>query len=284
MKFHLPNQAINPFYLSKTHMKLTQKAIVIIGGTSGIGLSAAKALEKEGANLVLVGLDDASAEDAKNQLKSNPWIICGDAREEGTANEAIAVCLAKFGDFNGLYHVAGGSGRKFGDGPLHDLTLEAWNQTLALNLTSVMLSNQAAIQCFQKLPHGGSILNLGSILAFSPSPKYFITHAYAAAKAAIEGLTLSTAAYYAPQNIRINVLAPALVESPMSMRAMTNSEIMNFSASKMPLDGGRVGQPSDLDQAAVFFLSDDSKFTTGQILHIDGGWHLTEGQYQCCTY
>jgi NAD(P)-dependent dehydrogenase (short-subunit alcohol dehydrogenase family) len=47
----------------------------------------------------------------------------------------------------------------------------------------------------------------------------------------------------------------------------------------MPLDGGRVGQPSDLDQAAVFFLSDDSKFTTGQILHIDGGWHLTEGQY-----
>jgi NAD(P)-dependent dehydrogenase (short-subunit alcohol dehydrogenase family) len=66
----------------------------------------------------------------------------------------------------------------------------------------------------------------------------------------------------------------------MSKRAMTNSEIMNFSASKMPLDGGRVGQPSDLDQAAVFFLSDDSKFTTGQILHIDGGWHLTEGQYQ----
>jgi NAD(P)-dependent dehydrogenase (short-subunit alcohol dehydrogenase family) len=261
-------------------MKLSHKAIVIIGGTSGIGLSAAKALEKEGANLVLVGLDEASAEDAKNQFKSNPWIICGDARKEGTASEAIEACLAKFGDFNGIYHVAGGSGRKFGDGPLHELTLEAWNQTLALNLTSVMLSNQAAIQAFQKLAHGGSILNLGSILAFSPSPKYFVTHAYAAAKAAIEGLTLSTAAYYAPQNIRINVLAPALVESPMSMRAMTNSEIMNFSASKMPLDGGRVGHPSDLDQAAVFFLSDDSKFTTGQILHIDGGWHLTEGQYQ----
>jgi NAD(P)-dependent dehydrogenase (short-subunit alcohol dehydrogenase family) len=142
-----------------------------------------------------------------------------------------------------------------------------------------MLSNQAAIQAFQKLAHGGSILNLGSILAFSPSPKYFVTHAYAAAKAAIEGLTVSTAAYYASQNIRINVLAPALVESPMSKRAMTDSEIMNFSSSKMPLDGGRVGQASDLDQAAVFFLSDDSKFTTGQILHIDGGWHLTEGQY-----
>jgi NAD(P)-dependent dehydrogenase (short-subunit alcohol dehydrogenase family) len=275
----IPKSSNNPIYLNKTHMKLAQKAIVIIGGTSGIGLSAAKALEKEGANLVLVGLDEASAEDAADQLKSNPWIICGDAREEGIANQAIATCLEKFGDFHGLYHVAGGSGRKFGDGPLHELTRDGWNQTLALNLTSVMLSNQAAIQAFQKLAHGGSILNLGSILAFSPSPKYFVTHAYAAAKAAIEGLTVSTAAYYASQNIRINVLAPALVESPMSKRAMTDSEIMNFSSSKMPLDGGRVGQASDLDQAAVFFLSDDSKFTTGQILHIDGGWHLTEGQY-----
>ncbi len=260
-------------------MKLAQKAIVIIGGTSGIGLSAAKALEKEGANLTLVGLDKKSCEAARKELTNKPLIICGDARQEGIAKEAIEACVEKFGDFIGLYHVAGGSGRKFGDGPLHELTLEGWNQTLALNLTSLMLSNQAAIQAFQKLNHGGSILNLGSVLAFSPSPKYFVTHAYAAAKAAIEGLTVSSAAYYASQNIRINVLAPALVESPMSQRAMTNSEIMNFSASKMPLDGGRVGQPSDLDQAAVFFLSDDSKFTTGQILHIDGGWHLTEGQY-----
>ncbi|MDG1277763.1 MAG: SDR family oxidoreductase [Algoriphagus sp.] len=260
-------------------MKLSQKAIVIIGGTSGIGLSAAKALAKEGANLVLVGIDEENCKKAKEELPGNPKIICGDARQEGIAKSAIETCVNQFGGFNGLYHVAGGSGRKFGDGPLHELTLEGWNQTLALNLTSIMLSNQAAVKAFQKLNHGGSILNLGSILAFSPSPKYFVTHAYAAAKAAVEGLTVSSAAYYASQNIRINVLAPALVESPMSKRAMTNAEIMSFSASKMPLDGGRVGQPSDLDQAAVFFLSDDSKFTTGQVLHIDGGWHLTEGQY-----
>jgi NAD(P)-dependent dehydrogenase (short-subunit alcohol dehydrogenase family) len=260
-------------------MRLVDKSIVVIGGTSGIGLSAARSLEKEGANLVLVGLDEISRKDASSQLQSNPKIICGDARQEGIAKSAIETCIDQFGDFNGLYHVAGGSGRKFGDGPLHELTFEGWNQTLALNLTSMMLSNQAAVKAFQKLNHGGSILNLGSILAFSPSPKYFVTHAYAAAKAAVEGLSVSSAAYYASQNIRINVLAPALVESPMSQRAMTNSEIMNFSASKMPLDGGRVGQPSDLDQAAVFFLSDDSKFTTGQVLHIDGGWHLTEGQY-----
>lgn len=260
-------------------MRLNNKSIVIMGGTSGIGLAASTTFAKEGANLVIVGLDVKSCNEASDALENKPEIICADACHEKVAEAAIKACIKRFGDFNGLYHVAGGSGRKFGDGPLHELSLEGWNQTLSLNLTSLMLSNQAAIQAFQQLNHGGSILNLGSVLAFSPSPKYFVTHAYAAAKAAIEGLAVSSAAYYASQNIRINVLAPALVESPMSQRAITNTEIMNFSKSKMPLDGGRVGQPSDLDQAAVFFLSDESKFTTGQILHIDGGWHLTEGQY-----
>lgn len=261
-------------------MRLKDKVIVIIGGTSGIGLSAALACHSEGAKLVIVGLDKQSSQKASSLFPNNVRVLTEDARTEGTAENAINFAIKEFGDFQGLFHVAGGSGRKYGDGPLHELSLEGWNQTISLNLTSLMLSNQAAIRAFQHLNHGGAILNLGSVLAFSPSPKYFVTHAYAAAKAAIEGLTISSAAYYASQNIRINVLAPALVESPMSQRAMTNSEIMNFSASKMPLDGGRVGQPSDLDQAAVFFLSDDSRFTTGQILHIDGGWHLTEGQYQ----
>lgn len=261
-------------------MKLQGKSIVIIGGTAGIGLAAAETFKTNGANLVLVGKDEESCEAASQIFGAPVQVLCRDARAEGTASEAIALCLKNFGDFNGIYHVAGGSGRKFGDGPMHELTLEGWNETILLNLTSLMLSNQAAIQAFLKLGHGGSVLNLGSILAFSPSPKYFVTHAYATAKAAIEGLTISSAAYYAPHNIRINVLAPALVESPMSQRAMTNQEIMGFSKSKMPLDGGRVGQPNDLNEAALFFLSDASRFTTGQILHIDGGWHLTEGQYQ----
>ncbi len=274
------NIYINIIFQYNICMKLNQKAIVIIGGTSGIGLSAAKKLNKEGASLVLVGIDEDSCEKAREELSENSIIICSDARKGDTPKLAIAACIKEFGDFNGLFHVAGGSGRKYGDGPLHELTLDGWNETISLNLTSLMLSNQAALRAFQKLNQGGSILNLGSILAFSPSPKYFVTHAYAAAKAAIEGLTISSAAYYASQNIRINVLAPALVESPMSNRAMTNSEVKSFSVSKMPLDGGRVGQPSDLDHAVVFFLSDDSKFTTGQVLHIDGGWHLTEGQYQ----
>ncbi|HYG77939.1 MAG TPA: SDR family oxidoreductase, partial [Planctomycetota bacterium] len=114
---------------------------------------------------------------------------------------------------------------------------------------------------------------------YSPSPLHFATHAYAAAKAAIIGFTKSCAAYYAPKNIRFNVLAPGLVETPMSQRAAGDATIQKFIATKQPLDGGRIGKPDDLDAAAVYFLSDQSRFVTGQVLAVDGGWSVTEGQY-----
>jgi len=174
--------------------------------------------------------------------------------------------------------VAGGSGRRFGDGPLHEVTDEAWQATLELNLTSLFYSNRAAVRQFLRQKAGGSILNLGSVVAFSPSPRYFATHAYAAAKAAIIGLTRSCAGLYAPQGIRFNVIAPGLIATPMSERAQGSSEIQQFIRSKQPLDSGRIGKPDDLDAAAVFFMSDASKFVTGQVLAVDGGWSVTEGQ------
>jgi NAD(P)-dependent dehydrogenase (short-subunit alcohol dehydrogenase family) len=176
-----------------------------------------------------------------------------------------------------LYHVAGGSGRKMGDGPLHELTLEGWNKTMELNLTSLMLSNQAAVKKFLEKKQSGTILNMGSVLGYSPSPQFFSTHAYAAAKSAIIGFTKSIAAYYAKDNIRINVIAPALVETPMAQRAAKDEVILNFIKTKQPLDGGRIGRPEDLDGLAVYFMSDLSKFTTGQVIAVDGGWTVSGG-------
>ena len=98
------------------------------------------------------------------------------------------------------------------------------------------------------------------------------------AKAAIVGFTKSIAAYYAPQNIRCNVLAPALVATPMARRAAGDATILKFIATKQPLDGGRIGQPEDCDDAAVYLLSPGAKFVTGQVLAVDGGWSVSEGQ------
>ncbi len=215
---------------------------------------------------------------AKKILGENAEALAADATHAETATNSIITCIEKFGSFDGLYHVAGGSGRKMGDGPLHELTLEGWNKTLELNLTSLMLSNKAAVKKFLELKKSGTILNMSSVLGFSPSPKYFSTHAYAASKAAIIGFSKSIAAYYAKDNIRINVLAPALVETPMAQRAANDEEILSFIKTKQPLDGGRIGKPEDTDGIAVYFMSDQSKFTTGQVIAVDGGWSLSEGQ------
>lgn len=263
-------------------MLLENKKIVIIGGTSGIGLSAARAFLESGARVVAVGLDQEGCRKARDELSSFSnvlVIIQGDATREITARTAIDECKAAFGGFDGLYHVAGGSGRAMGDGPLHELSLKGWNKTLELNLTSLMLSNRAAVQTFLDQESEGTILNMGSVLGYSPSPKYFVTHAYSAAKAAIIGYSKSIAAYYADNNIRINVLAPGLVATPMAQRAAGDTDIMKFIKTKQPLENGRIGQPDDLDGAACYFMSDQSRFTTGQVLAVDGGWEISEGQY-----
>ena len=268
-----------PRYKGMQNPWLLKKSIVIVGGTTGIGLSAAQAFLEHGAHVVVVGRNPESAEKASSLLKT-AVIVTGDASIEGTAEHAIQACIKAFGSFDGLYHVAGGSGRRFGDGPLHELSKEGWEQTMSLNLTSVMLSNQAAIRNFLKSDKSGTILNMSSVLGYSPSPKYFVTHAYAAAKAAVFGFTKSIASYYASNNIRINALAPALVETPMAQRAANDDKILSFIKTKQPLEGGRIGAPADLDGAAIYFMSDYSKFTTGQVLTVDGGWSISEGQYE----
>lgn len=258
---------------------LTGKRLVIMGGTSGMGLSAAIACIKEGARVIVTGRNEETAAAAEKQIRENGKVIITDATNEDGAINAISNCCKAYGGFDGMYHIAGGSGRKFGDGPLHELTLDGWQQTIHLNLTSLMLSNRAAINYFLENKQSGTILNMGSVLGFSPSPKYFTTHAYAAAKSAVIGFTRSIASYYAPNNIRVNVIAPALVETPMSQRAVKDRDILQFIKNKQPLDGGRTGIPEDTDGLAVFLLSDHSKFITGQVIAVDGGWSITEGQY-----
>jgi len=258
---------------------LTAKKIVVIGGTSGIGLSATRAFIREGAKVTVVGRNEDTAARVKLEFKDKVEAIAADARTPGTAVNAIDHCIRKFGGFDGLYHVAGGSGRKMGDGPLHELTLDGWNKTMEWNLTSLMLSNQAAIKKFLELKQSGTVLNMASVLGFSPSPEYFATHAYASAKAAIIGFTRAVASYYAKRNIRVNVIAPAVAETPMAQRAASDKQILSFLKTKQPLDGGRIGRPADTDGLAVYFMSEQSLFTTGQVVAVDGGWSVSEGQY-----
>ncbi|MDA0751863.1 MAG: SDR family NAD(P)-dependent oxidoreductase [Verrucomicrobia bacterium] len=259
-------------------MDLNGKTILVVGGTSGLGESAARMFLKCGARVVVTGRNEDKLQAATSWLGDDGMALSCDASSSKETHEVFRKLKEAFGDLHGVYHVAGGSGRRFGDGPLHEITDEGWDLTMKLNLDSVFYSNRAAIRIFLEQGKGGAIVNCGSVLGFSPSPRFFTTHAYAAAKSAMIGMTKSAAAHYAGNGIRINLLCPGLVATPMSERAQTNQPIMDFIRTKQPLDGGRIGMPEDLDGAAAFLLSDAACFVTGQVLSVDGGWSVSEGK------
>ncbi len=123
----------------------------------------------------------------------------------------------------------------------------------------------------------GTVLNMGSVLGWSPAPDFFGTIAYAASKGAIEAMTPAAAARYARDGIRFNLIAPGLIETPMAARAFSDPAIRSYLATKQPITGGP-GTPEDCAEAALFLCEPASRFVTGVVLNVDGGWCVSEGQ------
>jgi NAD(P)-dependent dehydrogenase (short-subunit alcohol dehydrogenase family) len=206
--------------------------------------------------------------------------VVADLVDAGPAQEAVREAIGRLGRVDGLLNVAGGSGRRLGDGPLHTLTPEAYEATMRLNATThVVVTAPVLAAMLEQEPdedgQRGAIVNMGSVLASRPVPELFATHAYAAAKGAIAALTVSSAAYYASRGIRINMLAPALTTSRMSERAAADEATQAFSKRKQPLAGGFV-PAEDVAAAALYLLSSDARAMTGQTLTVDGGWSIID--------
>jgi len=261
--------------------QLENKRCLIVGGTSGIGLAAARCFLAEAARVVLVGRDQSTTDDVGFALAGHSeWFAlnAADATDAAAVEQSVAAAVAHLGGLDILYHVAGGSGRKDGDGSLHECTDAGWQATLDLNLKSTFLTNRAAIRHFLARKQPGVILNMASVLPLAPSPHHFDTCAYTAAKAGIIGMSRLAAARYAADGIRVNVLAPGLIDTPMAQRALQDEAIRGFLRSKQPLAAGP-GSPDDCAGAAVFLCSDASALITGAVVPVDGGWCVSEGQY-----
>jgi NAD(P)-dependent dehydrogenase (short-subunit alcohol dehydrogenase family) len=245
--------------------RLSGKRCLIVGGTGGIGLTAAFRFVEDGASVLIAGLPDSAPDGLEK-----PFIPC-DARDPSQVQSLFQDTILRLGGLDILYHVAGISGRKLGDGPLHECTDAGWEATLTANLTSTFNTNRAAIRQFLQQGQGGVILNMASVLAISPSPHHFDTSAYAASKGAIIALSRQAAARYAKDGIRVNVIAPGLVDTPMAARATQDADILRFLETKQPLARGPI-QPEDLADAAVFLCSDAARLITGIVLPVDAGW------------
>jgi NAD(P)-dependent dehydrogenase (short-subunit alcohol dehydrogenase family) len=249
--------------------RLRDKRCLIVGGTGGIGGAAARLFLAEGARLVVAGLD---ADDPPAPF------VAADATRPEQVETLFEQTVSLLGGLDVLYHVAGSSGRRHGDGPLHACTDAGWHATLDANLTSAFLTNRAAVRHFLARGQPGVILNMASALVLAPAPRHFDTIAYAAAKGGIVALTRLAAARYAADGIRVNALAPGLIDTPMATRATTDPAVVYFLRTKQPLVGGP-GKPDDLAEAALFLCSDAARFVTGVVLPLDGGWCVSDGQY-----
>jgi NAD(P)-dependent dehydrogenase (short-subunit alcohol dehydrogenase family) len=246
--------------------------VLLITGSSGIAAAVARMWGRED-SVFIFGVNENECRSLADELDAG--YTAGDVRDEAAVKRGIADCLDRYGQIDALMNVAGISGRSLGDGPLHQCTSDAWDKVMELNAKGTFLMCREVLALWTKNHQAGVILNTGTVLARSPQREYFATVGYAASKGAVEAMSVAAAAYYAPEGIRINVIAPGLVQTPMTTRAQANAEINDYMVHKQPLRKGML-TAEDIAKTACFLLRRDSSPITGQILNVDAGWTVSE--------
>lgn len=255
--------------------------VFIITGSTGIAAETIKIALAKGAKIFYVGRDANHCADLLNEIHLLGYdadYIAGDLTDPDVVFKLTNACIQKYGRIDGLYNVAGISGRRFGDGPVHECTEKGWEITMQTNVTTqYRMCREVVKQMLSQEPASdglrGTILNMASILGISPEPRFFSTIAYAAAKGAIISMSQSMASKYAIDKIRVNCIAPGLALTNMSTRANQNDEIIDFMKVKQPLIG-TIMDAKDVAEASIFLLSNQSKVITGDILKVDAGWSV----------
>ena len=250
-------------------MKLENKTALITGGGTGVGKETAMLFAKEGANVVITGrrkdvLDNAVKE-AKAQNLNLDYIVSDVASEEDCKN-TVDFVVNKYGRIDILFNNAGVSYM----GTTHETSTEMWDETFDINVRGVFLMSKYAIHYMLK-EGSGCVVNNSSILGLKASPAGFA--AYASSKGAVNQLTKSMALEYANKGIRVNVICPGTVYTPMmdylfDQWADRKAGEQRY-ISVHPI--GRLAQPEEIAHAVLFLCDDNIKFMTGATLSVDGG-------------
>jgi len=243
--------------------KLKEKVALITGGDSGIGRAVAVAYAKEGADVVIVYLDEhTDAEDTRRLVEQEGrrcLLIAGDVGEEGFCREAVERTVQEFGHLDILVNNAA---EQHPQESLEQITAQQLERTFRTNIFSYFYMGKAALPY---LKEGSTIINTTSVTAYKGSPQLLD---YASTKGAIVAFTRSLSQALAEKQIRVNAVAPGPIWTPLIPSTFPADKVASF-GSDVPLK--RAGQPEEVAPSYVFLASKDSSYTTGQVLHPNGG-------------
>jgi len=244
-------------------MRLDGKTALVTGAGSGIGKAIAETYAREGARVALADVNFDAAKSAARAIGNNAIALRCDVTRRADVAAAVAETLAAFGALDILVNNAGTTHI---NKPMLEIREDEFDTTFAVNVKGVFLGCQAVVPVFRK-QGGGVIINIGSTAGFRPRPG---VSAYSATKGAVHTLTKALAVELAPDRIRVCAIAPVATETPLlpSFLGPASGQREKFIAS-VPL--GRLAQPQDVANAALYLASADAEFLTGNIVEVDGG-------------
>jgi NAD(P)-dependent dehydrogenase (short-subunit alcohol dehydrogenase family) len=243
-------------------VRLSGKVAIITGGGSGIGKAIAQAFVREGAKVVIAGRDSKRLEAAALEIGGECLAVSADVSNAGSVEKLVSATLDRFKQINVLVNNAA----VLLPGTAESLSEEAFDQTFDINVKGLWLMSRAVLP-HMRVAGGGSIVNIGSVLSMVGARNRV---AYSASKGAVMAMTKAMALDHAAESIRVNCIAPGIVETEMVARFSTDENARKQRIAMHPM--GRFGQPSEVASAAVFLASDESGWTTGSVLTIDGGY------------
>src|SRR6266849_5210492 len=246
--------------------ELRGKVAIVTGGTSGIGRDAAVLFAKAGAKVVVAGRREVEGEVTNDLIRAaggEGMFVKTDVSQAAEVAALVQKTVEKFGRLDVAFNNAGIEGSW---SPIAEQSEEEWDSTIDINLKGVWLCLKYEIRQMLKQGGGGAIVNMASVAGFIGSAG---AATYCASKHGVMGLPKSAALETARSGIRINVVCPAVIETPMGERIFGAPEMKKFALGLHPI--GRFGTPMEIAEAVLWMCSDRASFMTGQSLVLDGG-------------